>query len=117
MRRARSKSPCERIKGKEGRALVPLVPAKGRTHNHQAQSLSLALPFPLLRRMGPRFRGDDNGEEPANNTKRLRSFTMIKVKRLGHATIATPDLDAMVDYYGRLLGLAIIERSKDRVFL
>ena len=42
---------------------------------------------------------------------------MIKVKRLGHATIATPDLDAQVDYYGRLLGLTVIERSKDRVFL
>ncbi len=42
---------------------------------------------------------------------------MIKVKRLGHATIATPDIDAMVDYYGRLLGLSIIERGKDRVFL
>jgi catechol 2,3-dioxygenase-like lactoylglutathione lyase family enzyme len=42
---------------------------------------------------------------------------MIKVKRLGHATIATPDIDAMVDYYGRLLGLTVIERGKDRVFL
>ena len=42
---------------------------------------------------------------------------MIKVKRLGHATIATPDIEAMVDYYGRLLGLAVVERSKDRVFL
>src|SRR6476659_10514355 len=42
---------------------------------------------------------------------------MIKVKRLGHATIATPDLEAQVDYYGRLLGLGVIERSKDRVFL
>ena len=42
---------------------------------------------------------------------------MIKVKRLGHATISTPDIEEMVDYYGRLLGLAVIERSKDRVFL
>jgi catechol-2,3-dioxygenase len=42
---------------------------------------------------------------------------MIKVKRLGHATIATPDIEAMVDYYGRLLGLSVIERSKERVFL
>jgi len=37
---------------------------------------------------------------------------MIKVKRLGHATIATPDIEAMIDYYGRLLGLGVIERSK-----
>ena len=42
---------------------------------------------------------------------------MIKVKRLGHATIATPDLEAQIDYYSRLLGLSVIERSKDRVFL
>src|SRR5262249_13202669 len=42
---------------------------------------------------------------------------MIKVRRLGHATIATPDLDAQTDYYGRVLGLSIIERGKDRVFL
>src|SRR5712691_285963 len=42
---------------------------------------------------------------------------MIKVKRLGHATISTPDIEAQVDYYGRLLGLAVIERGKDRVFL
>ncbi|MEA2938964.1 MAG: hypothetical protein QOC56_2468, partial [Alphaproteobacteria bacterium] len=42
---------------------------------------------------------------------------MIKVKRLGHATLSTPDIDAMVDYYGRLLGLSVIDRSKDRVFL
>jgi catechol 2,3-dioxygenase-like lactoylglutathione lyase family enzyme len=42
---------------------------------------------------------------------------MIKVKRLGHATISTPDIDDQVDYYGRLLGLGVIERTKDRVFL
>lgn len=42
---------------------------------------------------------------------------MIKVKRLGHATISTPDIETQTDYYSRLLGLSIIERSKDRVFL
>jgi catechol 2,3-dioxygenase-like lactoylglutathione lyase family enzyme len=42
---------------------------------------------------------------------------MIKVRRLGHATISTPDIEGQVDYYNRLLGLSIIERSKDRVFL
>ncbi len=42
---------------------------------------------------------------------------MIKVRRLGHATISTPDIEAQTDYYSRLLGLSIIERSKDRVFL
>ena len=42
---------------------------------------------------------------------------MIKVKRLGHATISTPDIEAQTDYYGRLLGLSIIDTTKDRVFL
>ena len=42
---------------------------------------------------------------------------MIKVRRLGHATLATPDLDAQTDYYSRILGLSIIEKGKDRVFL
>ena len=42
---------------------------------------------------------------------------MVKVKRLGHATIATPDIEAQVDYYSRLLGMGVIEKTKDRVFL
>src|SRR5579863_1560934 len=42
---------------------------------------------------------------------------MIKVRRLGHATLSTPDLDAQTDYYSRMLGLSVIEKGKDRVFL
>ena len=42
---------------------------------------------------------------------------MIKVKRLGHATISTPDIEAQTDYYGRLLGLSVVDKTKDRVFL
>ena len=42
---------------------------------------------------------------------------MIKVRRLGHATISTPDIEAQTDYYGRILGLQVTESSKDRVFL
>ena len=42
---------------------------------------------------------------------------MIKVRRLGHATISTPDLEAQTHYYGDILGLRVIERSKDRVIL
>ena len=42
---------------------------------------------------------------------------MIKVKRLGHATLSTPDIDAQTDYYSRILGLSVVERGKDRVFL
>src|SRR2546430_3137710 len=42
---------------------------------------------------------------------------MIKVKRLGHATLSTPDIEGQPDYYSRILGLSVVERSKDRVFL
>jgi catechol 2,3-dioxygenase-like lactoylglutathione lyase family enzyme len=42
---------------------------------------------------------------------------MIKVRRLGHATISTPDLETQTDYYSRILGLSIIERTKDHVYL
>src|SRR5437764_14451060 len=42
---------------------------------------------------------------------------MIKVKRLGHATLSTPDIEQQVDYYSRLLGVSISEKSKGRVFL
>src|SRR5262244_410339 len=62
--------------------------------------------------MGPRFRGDDRGDAAP-----IKEQPMIKVRRLGHATISTSDVEAQTDYYSRILGLSIIERSKDRVFL
>ena len=37
---------------------------------------------------------------------------MIKVRRLGHATISTPDLEAQIDYYGGILGLRVSERAR-----
>ncbi len=42
---------------------------------------------------------------------------MVKVKRLGHATLSTQDIDGQVAYYNGVLGLSVIEKSKDRVFL
>jgi catechol 2,3-dioxygenase-like lactoylglutathione lyase family enzyme len=42
---------------------------------------------------------------------------MIKVKRLGHATLSTPDIEAQTDYYSRILGLSVVEKSRDRVVL
>ena len=42
---------------------------------------------------------------------------MVKVKRLGHATLETKDIEKLTDYYSRVLGLGVIEKSKDRVFL
>ncbi len=42
---------------------------------------------------------------------------MVKVRRLGHATLSTPDIDRQIDYYSRVLGLIVIDRGKDRAFL
>ncbi len=42
---------------------------------------------------------------------------MIQVRRLGHATFSTPDLDGQVAYYAGVLGLQLIERDRDRAFL
>ena len=42
---------------------------------------------------------------------------MIKPRRIGHATFETPDLEKMIDYYTRVMGLVLAEREKDRAFL
>jgi catechol-2,3-dioxygenase len=42
---------------------------------------------------------------------------MVKVRRLGHATLQTEDFAAQTDYYSRVLGLSIVEQTNDRVFL
>jgi catechol 2,3-dioxygenase-like lactoylglutathione lyase family enzyme len=42
---------------------------------------------------------------------------MIKVKRLGHATLATPDIERQVEYWTGVMGLQVVDRSKERVFL
>ena len=42
---------------------------------------------------------------------------MIQVRRLGHATFSTPDLERQVGYYADVLGLQLIAREKDRALL
>ena len=42
---------------------------------------------------------------------------MIKVRRVGHATFETPDLDRLIDYYMQVNGLALAAREKNRAFL
>jgi catechol 2,3-dioxygenase-like lactoylglutathione lyase family enzyme len=42
---------------------------------------------------------------------------MIQVRRLGHASLATPDLDGQIAYYADILGLRVIERDRDRAYL
>ena len=42
---------------------------------------------------------------------------MIAVRRLGHATLTTPDLDRQVAYYTAVVGLTLVERDGKRAFL
>jgi len=42
---------------------------------------------------------------------------MIQVRRLGHATLSTPDLERQVGYYADILGLRVVARDKDRAVL
>lgn len=42
---------------------------------------------------------------------------MIKVKRLGHATFCTPDLERQVEYWTQIIGLSVVERGADHCLL
>ena len=39
---------------------------------------------------------------------------MLQIKRAGHSTLITPDLERMVDYFTRIVGLSLVAREKDR---
>ena len=41
---------------------------------------------------------------------------MIQIRRLGHATLTTPDIERQIAYYTDVVGLVLIERGKDRAF-
>src|ERR1700730_9469358 len=42
---------------------------------------------------------------------------MIRVRRIGHATFETPDIERQIAYYTNVLGLALVEREKDTAYL
>ncbi len=42
---------------------------------------------------------------------------MIEVRRLGHATLSTPDIDRQVAYYTEVVGLALLHRSAEHAVL
>src|SRR6266571_9449888 len=42
---------------------------------------------------------------------------MLQVKRIGHATLSTPDLERQLDYYTRVVGLSAVAKEKGRVIL
>src|SRR4029079_4269063 len=41
--------------------------------------------------------------------------SMIKVKRISHATFETPDVERHTDYYTGVVGLVPLSKDKDRV--
>ena len=42
---------------------------------------------------------------------------MLQVKRIGHATLTTPDLERQLDYYTRVVGLCVVAKEKGRAVL
>jgi catechol 2,3-dioxygenase-like lactoylglutathione lyase family enzyme len=42
---------------------------------------------------------------------------MIKAKRIRHATFATPDIEAQLEYYQSIIGLGVVARQDGRAFL
>jgi catechol-2,3-dioxygenase len=42
---------------------------------------------------------------------------MIQVRRLGHATFGTPDIERQADYWSNIMGLVVAHRSKTQVVL
>src|SRR5580700_6818263 len=42
---------------------------------------------------------------------------LINVRRLGHATLTTPDIERQIAYYTEIVGLTLVERAKDRAML
>ena len=42
---------------------------------------------------------------------------MIRVRKIGHATFESPDLDRLVAYYTDVLGLTLVERDSDAAYL
>ncbi len=47
----------------------------------------------------------------------VRRITVISVKRLGHATLTSPDIERQIAYYTDVIGLTLVERGKDRAYL
>ena len=40
---------------------------------------------------------------------------MIKVRRIGHATFETPDLEAQIEHYTKVTGLVVAARAQRQV--
>src|SRR5262245_9394483 len=66
----------------------------------------------------PRLAGRD-ADSPCSWTIALctRRVSRLQVKRIGQATLATPDLERQLDYYTRVVGLSIVAKGKGRAIL
>ena len=42
---------------------------------------------------------------------------MLQVKRAGHSTLTTPDIERMIDYFTRIVGLSLTAREKNKAIL
>src|SRR3984957_3777434 len=42
---------------------------------------------------------------------------MLQIKRAGHSTLTTPDIERTVDYFTRIIGLSLAAREKNRAIL
>jgi len=42
---------------------------------------------------------------------------MLQIKRAGHSTLTTADLERMIDYFTRIVGLSLVAREKDKAIL
>jgi catechol 2,3-dioxygenase-like lactoylglutathione lyase family enzyme len=42
---------------------------------------------------------------------------MLQVKRAGHSTLSTPDIERQIDYFTRIVGLTLVARDKNRAIL
>src|SRR4029077_2539680 len=85
-------------------AAARLVPQRIRGQNLARKSRPQAPRKPLRR-------------AAATTARRIRRVTVISVKRLGHATLTTPDIDRQIAYYTEVVGLSLVERTKDRAYL
>ena len=43
----------------------------------------------------------------------IAGHDMIAVKRIGHATLETPDMERQIDHYTRVVGLVLLDRGRD----
>ena len=42
---------------------------------------------------------------------------MLQIKRAGHSTLTTPDIERTIDYFTRIVGLSLAAREKNRAIL